>query len=85
MAFLVIYTDRKHPYISVSSLMFSMCSESFSRFLQARMLLKSLVIVGIVLGLVLGVIGTSVPWLFPTIFTPDRMVIQEVRSFSLKH
>lgn len=49
------------------------------------MLLKSLVIVGVVLGLVLGIVGTSVPWLFPNIFTPDQMVIQEVRSFLLNH
>ena len=45
------------------------------------MLLRSLVIIGAILGLLLGIIGTSVPWLFPNIFTPDRMVIQEVSSF----
>ncbi|PON99884.1 Multi antimicrobial extrusion protein [Trema orientale] len=47
---------------------------------KARMLLKSLVTVGAVLGLVLGIIGTSVPWLFPNIFTPDQMVIQEMHK-----
>lgn len=49
---------------------------------QARMLLKSLVIIGTILGLSLGTVGTSVPWLFPNIFTPDQKIIQEV-SFCL--
>lgn len=47
---------------------------------QARLLLRSLVIIGVILGLLLGIVGTSVPWLFPYIFTPDRMVTQEVSS-----
>ncbi|KAG4973769.1 hypothetical protein JHK87_030590 [Glycine soja] len=47
---------------------------------KARMLLRSLVIIGAILGLLLGIIGTSVPWLFPNIFTPDRMVIQEMHK-----
>lgn len=42
------------------------------------MLLKSLVIIGAVLGLAIGAIGMSVPWLFPNIFTFDLKVIQEV-------
>ncbi|KAK7312303.1 hypothetical protein VNO77_36071 [Canavalia gladiata] len=45
---------------------------------KARLLLRSLVTIGAILGLFLGIIGTSVPWLFPHIFTPDRMVIQEM-------
>ena len=44
------------------------------------MLLKSLVIIGALLGLLLGIVGTSVPWLFPKIFTHDQNVIQEVSS-----
>lgn len=44
------------------------------------MLLKSLVIIGAILGLFLAVVGTSVPWLFPTIFTPDKVIIKEVSS-----
>ena len=44
------------------------------------MLLKSLVIIGAILGLLLGVVGTSVPWLFPRIFTQDQNVIHEVSS-----
>jgi hypothetical protein len=42
------------------------------------MLLKSLVIIGAILGLLLGIVGTCVPWLFPKIFTHDQNVIQEV-------
>ncbi|KAK9287318.1 hypothetical protein L1049_015732 [Liquidambar formosana] len=38
---------------------------------KARTLLKSLLIIGTILGLVLGTIGTTVPWLFPRIFTSD--------------
>lgn len=45
---------------------------------QARMLLKSLVIIGALTGLFLGVIGTSVPWLFPRAFSPDVEIIKEV-------
>ncbi|MBA0649450.1 hypothetical protein Goklo_017014 [Gossypium klotzschianum] len=47
---------------------------------QARMLLKSLVIIGASLGLILGIVGTSVPWLFPNIFTSDRKVIHEMHK-----
>ncbi|GLT30638.1 hypothetical protein SLA2020_054290 [Shorea laevis] len=47
---------------------------------KARMLLKSLVIIGVILGLVLAVIGTSVPLLFPRIFTPDWSVTQEMHK-----
>ncbi|PRQ23961.1 putative multi antimicrobial extrusion protein [Rosa chinensis] len=47
---------------------------------KARMLLKSLVIIGAILGLALGTVGTSVPWLFPNIFTPDQKIIQEMHK-----
>ncbi|XP_020239422.1 protein DETOXIFICATION 46, chloroplastic isoform X2 [Cajanus cajan] len=47
---------------------------------KARLLLRSLVIIGAILGLLLGIVGTSIPWLFPYIFTPDRMVIQEMHK-----
>ncbi|XP_057456477.1 protein DETOXIFICATION 46, chloroplastic-like [Lotus japonicus] len=47
---------------------------------KARMLLRSLVIIGATLGLLLGIVGTSVPWLFPYVFTPDQMVIQEMHK-----
>ncbi|KAK1570831.1 hypothetical protein Q3G72_007735 [Acer saccharum] len=52
---------------------------------KARMLLKSLVIIGASLGLVLGAIGTSVPWLFPSVFTPDQNVIQEMHKVLLPY
>ncbi|MBA0766440.1 hypothetical protein Gotri_015482 [Gossypium trilobum] len=47
---------------------------------KARMLLKSLVIIGASLGLILGIVGTSVPWLIPNIFTSDRKVIHEMHK-----
>ncbi|CAJ1933612.1 unnamed protein product [Sphenostylis stenocarpa] len=47
---------------------------------KARLLLRSLVIIGVILGLLLGIVGTSVPWLFPYIFTPDRMIIHEMHK-----
>nr|CAD1840738.1 unnamed protein product [Ananas comosus var. bracteatus] len=47
---------------------------------KARMLLKSLVIIGAITGLTLGVIGTSVPRFFPNLFTTDRMVIGEMHK-----
>lgn len=52
----------------------------FYDIIQARMLLKSLVIIGAILGLTIGTVGLSVPWLFPQIFTRDPNVIQEVSS-----
>ncbi|XP_020243363.1 protein DETOXIFICATION 46, chloroplastic isoform X2 [Asparagus officinalis] len=48
--------------------------------LKARMLLKSLVIIGAISGLTLGVIGTSFPWFFPSLFTSDRMVAGEMHK-----
>ncbi|KAI4297658.1 hypothetical protein L6164_037540 [Bauhinia variegata] len=53
----------------------------FNRSLEkARNLLKSLMIIGALLGLVIGTVGMSVPWLFPNIFTPDVKVIQEMHN-----
>ncbi|CAK8576615.1 unnamed protein product [Lathyrus sativus] len=45
---------------------------------KARFLLRSLVIIGAILGLLLGIVGTSLLWLFPNIFTSDQMVIQNM-------
>ena len=45
---------------------------------QALMLLKSLVIIGAILGLTIGIIGMSVPWLLPNLYNSDPKVIQEV-------
>ncbi|KAF7810839.1 protein DETOXIFICATION 46, chloroplastic-like [Senna tora] len=47
---------------------------------KVRMLLRSLVTIGVILGLMLGIIGTSIPWLFPNIYTPDQMVIHEMHK-----
>ncbi|TYI95164.1 hypothetical protein E1A91_D02G258900v1 [Gossypium mustelinum] len=47
---------------------------------KARMLLKSLIIIGAILGLILGIVGTAVPWLFPNIFTADQKVIDEMHK-----
>ncbi|XP_027356141.1 protein DETOXIFICATION 46, chloroplastic [Abrus precatorius] len=53
----------------------------FNRSLEkARTLLKSLVIIGALLGLVIGLGGMSIPWLLPNIFTPDLKVVREMRS-----
>ncbi|RWW56455.1 hypothetical protein BHE74_00036824 [Ensete ventricosum] len=46
--------------------------------MQACMLLKSLVVIGAIGGLTIGAVGTSVPWLFPNLFTTDNVVIGEV-------
>ncbi|XP_031391037.1 protein DETOXIFICATION 46, chloroplastic-like [Punica granatum] len=50
---------------------------------KARMLLKSLMIIGAILGLVISAIGASVPGLFPNIFTSDPNVIQEMHKVLL--
>nr|AAM63262.1 enhanced disease susceptibility 5 [Arabidopsis thaliana] len=47
---------------------------------KARVLLKSLVIIGATLGIVVGTIGTAVPWLFPGIFTRDKVVTSEMHK-----
>ncbi|CAH2061618.1 unnamed protein product [Thlaspi arvense] len=47
---------------------------------QARMLLKSLVIIGATLGIVVGTIGTAIPWLFPAIFTHDKVVTSQMHT-----
>ncbi|MBA0855673.1 hypothetical protein Goshw_017182 [Gossypium schwendimanii] len=52
---------------------------------KARMLLKSLVTIGVTVGLVLGIIGTAVPRFFPNIFTPDGKVIQEMHKVLLPY
>uniref|UniRef100_A0A2P2MUV5 Protein DETOXIFICATION n=1 Tax=Rhizophora mucronata TaxID=61149 RepID=A0A2P2MUV5_RHIMU len=52
---------------------------------KARMLLKSLAIIGTIFGLVLGIIGLSIPWFFPNIFTPDQKVIQEMHKILVQY
>lgn len=45
---------------------------------KAQTLLKSLVIIGSILGVIIGSVGVFVPWLLPNIFTSDLNVIQEM-------
>ncbi|KFK30488.1 hypothetical protein AALP_AA7G268000 [Arabis alpina] len=45
---------------------------------KAKSLLKSLMIIGATLGLILGVIGTTVPGLFPGVYTHDKVIINEM-------
>ncbi|KAI3717331.1 hypothetical protein L1987_68893 [Smallanthus sonchifolius] len=52
---------------------------------KARMLLKSLVIIGTSCGLILGAAGTIVPWLFPKVFSPDPQVIKEMHKVLLPY
>ncbi|KAI3728865.1 hypothetical protein L6452_17510 [Arctium lappa] len=52
---------------------------------KARMLLKSLLIIGVSCGLILGAAGTIVPWLFPQIFSPDPQVIKEMHKVLLPY
>ncbi|KAJ8450926.1 hypothetical protein Cgig2_032551 [Carnegiea gigantea] len=47
---------------------------------QARTLLKSLLIIGASVGVVLGTVATSIPWLVPNIFTPDAVIISEMHK-----
>ncbi|XP_016494474.1 protein DETOXIFICATION 46, chloroplastic isoform X1 [Nicotiana tabacum] len=52
---------------------------------KARMLLKSLVVVGTSFGLILASVAASVPWLFPKIFSPDPEVIREMHKIVLPY
>ncbi|XP_058730092.1 protein DETOXIFICATION 46, chloroplastic-like [Vicia villosa] len=52
---------------------------------KARSLLGSLLTIGVVSGLLLGIVGTFVPWLFPYIFTPDQMVIKEMHKILIPY
>ncbi|KAL2925487.1 Protein DETOXIFICATION 46 chloroplastic [Bienertia sinuspersici] len=47
---------------------------------QARSLLKSLLIIGMLTGLLLATIATSVPFVVPNFFTSDPVVIGEMRK-----
>lgn len=47
---------------------------------KARSLLKSLMIIGAILGVVIASTGAFIPWLFPNIFTHDLNVIQEMHK-----
>jgi hypothetical protein len=47
------------------------------------MLLKSLDMIGAIAGVTVGTVGSIVPWLFPSLFTNDQMVVQQVRQTAL--
>ncbi|KAL5791018.1 hypothetical protein ACOSQ2_005906 [Xanthoceras sorbifolium] len=47
---------------------------------KAQMLIKSLVIIGAILGVVIGTAGAFIPWLLPNMFTSDLMVKQEMHK-----
>ncbi|CAK9326487.1 unnamed protein product [Citrullus colocynthis] len=90
------YTMAAHQVMSQTFYMCSVLGEPLSQTAQsfmpgfingvnrsldkARMLLKSLLIIGAIFGLVLGTIGTLVPWLFPNLFTPEVKIIQEMHK-----
>ncbi|KQJ93010.2 protein DETOXIFICATION 46, chloroplastic [Brachypodium distachyon] len=48
--------------------------------MKARMLLKSLLVIGAIAGMTVGAVGTLVPWLFPSLFTNDQMVVQQMHK-----
>ncbi|XP_058109193.1 protein DETOXIFICATION 46, chloroplastic-like [Magnolia sinica] len=52
---------------------------------KARVLLQSLVIIGVLSGLLLGTIGTSVPWFFPYLFTNDHEVVGKMHKVLLPY
>ncbi|XP_074313243.1 kinesin-like protein KIN-7C, mitochondrial isoform X5 [Silene latifolia] len=47
---------------------------------KARDLLKALLVIGASVGLFLGIVATSIPWLVPNVFTPDLVVIAEMHK-----
>ncbi|KAK6805866.1 hypothetical protein RDI58_003651 [Solanum bulbocastanum] len=51
---------------------------------KARMLLKSLLIIGASNGLILGSAGVSISWFFPQMFSSDPLVIQEMHKVLLQ-
>lgn len=51
---------------------------------KARMLLKSLLIIGASNGLILGSAGVSISWFFPQMFSSDALVIQEMHKVLLQ-
>ncbi|WMV51466.1 hypothetical protein MTR67_044851 [Solanum verrucosum] len=52
---------------------------------KARMLLKSLVIVGASSGTILASVAASIPWLFPKVFSSDPQVIREMQKILLPY
>ncbi|KAL3702060.1 hypothetical protein R1sor_020082 [Riccia sorocarpa] len=50
---------------------------------QARSLLRTLVVIGLVTGVTLSTVAVSVPWLFPQIFTREPAIISQMRSVTV--
>ncbi|KAL2649695.1 hypothetical protein R1flu_017823 [Riccia fluitans] len=50
---------------------------------QARSLLRTLVVIGIVTGVTLSTVAVLVPWLFPQIFTREPAIISQMRSVTV--
>ncbi|KAJ0010217.1 hypothetical protein Pint_34789 [Pistacia integerrima] len=47
---------------------------------KARTLIKSLMIIGAILGVMIGTVGSFIPWFLPNMFTSDLMVIKEMHK-----
>ncbi|KAI5082227.1 hypothetical protein GOP47_0001970 [Adiantum capillus-veneris] len=50
---------------------------------KAQLLLKSLLLIGGILGISLGFFALNFPWLFPQVFTNDAAVISQMRAVSI--
>lgn len=49
---------------------------------KAQMLLKSLLLIGGILGISLGCFALNFPWVFPQVFTSDAAIISQMRAVS---
>lgn len=67
-----------HITILLMKLICQKCSERIYNVKQARTLIKSLMIIGAILGVMIGTVGSFIPWFLPNMFTSDLMVIKEV-------
>jgi Na+-driven multidrug efflux pump len=67
---------------TAQSFMPALIQGSNRNFKQARSLLRSLMLIGAVVGLTLGCMAISVPWFFPQLFTKDPAIIHQVETRS---
>jgi Na+-driven multidrug efflux pump len=65
---------------TAQSFMPALIQGSNRNFKQARSLLRSLMLIGAVVGLTLGCMAISVPWFFPQLFTKDPAIIHQVET-----
>ncbi|CAM6011948.1 unnamed protein product [Sphagnum balticum] len=68
---------------TAQSFMPALIQGSNRNFKQARSLLRSLMLIGAVVGLTLGCMAISVPWFFPQLFTKDPAIIHQMRTVTL--